>query len=257
MKNKFNINKRIFFLSKINYLFSTKNSLLFFLLVIMAAIVSGISGVQSRNVFEKLYFILTDRLFNALLFLSLIINVLNIINLRLKNYEMTLRTKNILTFFKEIERDVNLSNHYSWVIIYLLALSSSIVFSMGNINMINHPNYEINIIIYLAVRMLITFIISKEIMNIICIMLFRYNKNIIKIFGLIFSCVFFVLPSLNVKSIKSIFLILCLPHYFFIDVVFETFMLEISSALILIFVLKASYIYLKKKLLKVKRDLIL
>ena len=171
--------KEIF--SKINYQFNNKKCLLIFLLLFIGVLLPTLSGSESYNFWSKLYNILNNPVYNMLLFISIGINMIYLIGEMMNNYMIILRCENLNKIIKKFINDVVIFTIYLIFVSFIMAIAGSIIFSFGDMKMINHPIYNIPMIVYIMFFLLRSIMIASIVNSIIFIIYIAFNKIIITI----------------------------------------------------------------------------
>lgn len=245
--------KEIF--SKINYQFNNKKCLLIFLLLFIGVLLPTLSGSESYNFWSKLYNILNNPVYNMLFFISIGINMIYLIGEMMNNYMIILRCENLNKIIKKFINDVVIFTIYLIFVSFIMAIAGSIIFSFGDMKMINHPIYNIPMIVYIMFFLLRSIMIASIVNSIIFIIYIAFNKIIITIIILINSS-YFLLNAIDSIAIEHFYNMHLLFHNYYTSINYSSFFLEIIISVLEILFL----IIIEKVLFKIvtnkKRDFI-
>lgn len=248
------------FFMKMEYLkftsyFNRKKFLLLFLLLFLAVLIPTISGSIETNFWMRMYNILNNPFFNMLMSLSISFNVLFYMSELFKNYEVISRYSSYKEILNKYSKDIVWSIGYLNIVAIILVISGAILFCFGNIKMVQHPFYEMPMILYILfylLRMIILNIIS----NLILYRLFIFITKKINTFIIFINSILFFIIDESAKIVTSLFEIKLLYHYFFTNLFYTSFMLEMMASFLEIIILIGLYRFISYISLLKKRDLL-
>lgn len=241
--------------SKINYQFNKKKCFLIFLLLFIGVLLPTLSGTESFNFWYKLFNILNNPVYNMLLFVSIGINIIYLAGDMTTNYTIISRYDNLNDIIKSFLKDVVIFTVYLIFVSFVMAIAGAILLSFGDIKMINHPIYNIPIIVYIIFFLLRSIIIASIINSIIFIAYITLRKLLATLIVIINSS-FFMVNSASSTTINHFYNMHLIYHNYYTFIKYNSFLLEvIISVLEIIFlVIIASVLY--KGVINKKRDLI-
>lgn len=255
MKKQVQKSKLNFELSKFNYYFSKKKNLLIFLLLFLGTLLPTLSGSENFNFWNKLYNILNNPIYNMLFFTAIGLNVIYLISEFFKSYSMINRYSNFKRMLKMFAKDIVIYTIYLAIVSLIIAIAGSVLFSLGDFSMINHPIYNIPIVFYIVFYFVRSVIITCIINLIIYILFILLEKIMTTILILLNGILFFNLPS-DLSPINHFYNMKLIYHNYFTVVYYNSFLLEITCSFLEIFFLLLIYKILYFHFISKKRDLI-
>lgn len=253
MKNNISFNK-IEYLKFTSY-FNKKKFFILFLLLFLAVLIPTISGSMETNFWLRMYRILNNPFFNMLTSLAITFNVVFYMSELFKNYIVISRYSSYKEILNKYSKDIFFSILYLNIVVIILVIAGAILFCFGNLNMVQHPFYDMSMILYILFY-LFRMITLNIIINLIFYRLFVFiGKKIITFIIFINSLLFFIINE-SINIVTSLSKIKLLYHYFFTDLIYSSFTLELIATvfefIILIGIYKVIYYFSFAK----KRDLL-
>ena len=253
-KLKIRMKKKFFDKVDINNYLDRNNGLLVFLLLFIGTLIPSISGYLGTNMWEKLLYIISNPVFNTMLFISIGFIILKSSIKLSQNYFYVCRYPHYKIMIKNNIKTIIVLIIFISIISIILALAGAVVFSLGNISLEQHSKYNISIIIYILFRLFRGMVFNCFIgIDFYCLYLL-FQKNVYRLFVILSSFLCFLLP--NLQEVKHFYNLPFIYHYYFMNVEYSSFFLEIICSLlyglILIFLTKLIY----KLASKNKKDLI-
>lgn len=250
--NKLNIKETFI---KINHQFNKKKYLLIFLLLLIGVLISSLSASHSHNLWYKFYNTLNNPLYNMLLFFTTNLNIMYLYGDIMSNYNIISRYNNFNMVIKMFNKDIIIYTVYIIFISSILAFAGAIIFSFGDIKMINHPIYNFPIIFYIIFFLLRSMIITSIISIIIFLLYIIINRLLITIITVINSSLFF-LNFLNFDIVRHFYNMPLLYHAYFTPIKYDSFFLEIIVSILEVFILLIVSNFIFNIVTKKKRDFI-
>lgn len=241
--------------SKIDFHFSKKKNLLIFLLLFIGVILPTLSGSESFNFWNKLYNILNNPVYNMLLFISIGINSIYMASEYMKNYNILSRYQNIKIATKQCIKDIIIFTSYLIIISFIIAVAGAVIFSFGDLKMINHQIYNFPIIFYILFFLFRSIIMASIINSIIYLLFLKFDNVITIIIILVNSSLFFLLPG-DLSIIDHFYEMHFLYYNYYNIVNYSSFLLEIVVSMIEIIILISINKLLFELLTNKKRDFI-
>lgn len=223
-------------LLKINYQFNKKKYLLIFLLLLLGVLLPTLSGTKSYNFWNRLYNILNNPVYNMMLFISVGINLIYLAGDMKSNYMIISRYGDLKLINKKFIEDIIIFTVYLIFISFILAIASSVLFSFGDIKMINHPLYDIPMVIYILFFFLRSIILASIVNSIIFLVYTLFNKIITIIIVLINSS-YFMINNVSSSSIAHFYNMHLLFHNYYTYVNYNSFFLEIIISIMEIIIM--------------------
>lgn len=240
---------------KIDFHFSKKKNLLIFLLLFIGVLIPTLSGSESFNFWHKLYNILNNPIYNMLLFVSIGINSIYMISDCMKNYIIISRYQNIKKITKQFLKHIAMFTTYLIIISFIIAISGAVIFSFGDLKMINHPIYDFPIVIYIGFFLIRSIAIACIINSIIYLLFLKFGDIITTVIVLINSSLFLFSPG-GLTNIDHFYKMNLLYYNYYSIVNYNSFLLEIIVSFIEIIILIATIQLFLKILNNKKRDFI-
>lgn len=242
------------FITTINNIYKKKKYFLIYLILFIGVLIPTFSNYSTYNFWYRLYSIITNPYVNTCFFISTGLNIIYIIKETSKNYYILNRTPSYKKMIINNTKLISISTTYLFLITIILSIAGALLFSFANISSINRPLYNINIIYYIILYIIRYILFSNIINNIIFFLLALTNQYISLLIVLLNSSIFLFLT--NKTNITHFYNLPLIPHYYFNQTPYQTFLLEIICSLeeLLILLLVAAIIY--KIITKKKRDII-
>ncbi len=251
---KKNLNKIFFNVSKINYYFERKNSLLIFLLLLIGVLIPALSGSPSNNFWYRLFSILNSPFLNFMYFSAIGLNSIYISSELSKSYNVVNRYSNYKNLITSFVKDVIITTIILSIATIVLSISGAILFSFGNITMIQHPYYNFPIVIYIIFYIIRFFLFTCILTSIVYLLSLLFNKISSIIIILVFSSFFMILPEF-LSDVNHFYNMPLLFYYYFLQIHYSTIFLEIICSILQFFMLLLVYKIIYKKITIKKRDL--
>lgn len=242
------------YLSKINYYFDKKHSILIFLLLLLGVMIPAFSGSLTNNFWYRLWSILTSPFLNFMFFISIGLNVIYVSSELSKSYNVVNRYTNYHVLIKKFIIDIISTTLCLSVVSFILAIAGAIILSFGDMSLFNHPTYNFTIVFYILFHIIKISILACIINSILYLLVILIKKTGTTILILVSSSIFMVFPVYN-KTILHFYNVPLLYHYYFLAVDYITFQLEFISTLFQLFILILIYNFLYKVVTIKKRDL--
>lgn len=212
---------------------SLKNeqSLFLFLIIFVGVLIPTISGSENCNFWVRLDTILKNTYFQFLLFVAISLNTFWTTDEYLKNTEIVIRFKNYKKVSEVLCQKLVISIFYLLLIGFILAIAGAWVFSLGDRQMIIIENYQINLstyILFFIIRMIVITIL----LNLIVLLVSLKLKKIGFIGCSSINCLFLFFPISSDTFISRFYELIILPHAYFMNISYSSFVLEIICSCI-------------------------
>lgn len=216
------------------------NSYIFKIILITSIIINVVYSLNilfnSLNIdyIQSFYYVLSNSFYIIILMMLLAINTINTINIFDQNLFYILRFESKKEYYKEILKNVFLSNLVFIIMnIAILIIMSNIIFG-STFSISNWQEYNITNIVYIIFYIIRAFIVMEIIMG----LLFIIKKVLGKISILIYSILIFIPLILNnYNVIKDLSNIPLYPMNYIVGFTCTSFNLEVCSSIIYISIL--------------------
>lgn len=227
--------KLLFNFAKINYLLEKKSNLLVFLLILIGVLIPTLSGSMTTNFWYRLFSILNSPFYNFMLFIATGLNVIHISGELSKSYNIVNRYANYKILIKKFIHDIVVTTIILSIVGFILSISGAVIFSFGNISMIEHNIYGIPIIIYIVFYIIRGCIFACIVNSIIYLLSLLINKIGAIIIVLLLNSPFMIISKIFI--IEHFYNMPLLYHYYYLSIEYSTFLLEIICSVLELFLL--------------------
>lgn len=237
----------------LNSYFKKKSNLLIFLILVIGVLVPGLSGSSNYGFFAKLNSILHNPYFNMFFFIATGLNVIYMRSNFSKNYDFIIRCENYSHLIKKFVLQIVIATAILYITSFILACSVSALFCYGNYSFNNHDVYGFNILYYLIFFFVRSILFASIINVIIYLLSCVFKRNVVMFIILLFSALFLLIPS--GKVVLHFYDAGLFYHYYFLDVYYISFWLEIISSLLQFILLIIISLLIYNCVIRKKRDL--
>lgn len=249
MKKKINYNLPI-----LNNLLNRKHNLIIFLLILIGVIVPSVSGNPFATLYEKIYAILTNPLFNFFFFLAVGISCIYAKCEFSKSYNLISRVGNYKKFIKENIKYIFIETIFWYIIAIILSLSGAFLLCLGEYGLVNHPNYDFNILYYLIFFCIRGSVIAG-LVNVIIYLISNFLKNKFTIVLLLALNILFLIVTKQ-NTINNFYNMSILYHNYFLNINYVSFLLEVLCTFLECTLLLMIKKFMFKVIISKKRDLV-
>lgn len=242
-------------MKKFNYYFEKKSNILIFFLLVLGVSIPVFSGIATNNFWYRLNFILLNPFFNAMLSISIGLNVIYFYSELSSYHSIISRYDNYKNLIKKFTKDIVYVNLIVYFVAIILGVSGAIFFCLGDFKMLLHSYYELPIIGYIIFHIIKCCIICVLVNLIIYLFLQTFRKRITYIIIFILSFLFLILP-INQSIIQHFYNMPILYHNYFFGITFSTFFLEIICSILEILILCTLYKIMYEICISKKRELV-
>ena len=214
-----------FCISRFNYHFDKKQNLFIFLLLCLGTIIPTVSGCPDNNFWHRLFAILTNHVFNTMLFIAIGLNVIYMASEFSKSYNIVSRFDNYKKIVMNFMQNIIIYTIYLTIVSLILAIAGATLFSFGDFSMIKHPIYKMPMIYYILFYVVRSCVLSS-IINVILYLVLIIFKNIMTTIVLISNSLLFLVISLDFSYISHFYNMPILPHYYYTSISYSSFILE-------------------------------
>ena len=240
--------------TEITYFFNKKQSLLIYLILILGVIVPAFSGISNYNLWYRIHFILTNPFYNCLFFLAIAINMIYLLSDFTKRYEILCRYHNYSQIIKLFIKKICNFTIYLTLISLILVFAGSILFCMGEIDLIKHPVYNIYLIVYILFYIIRSIVFNCCVCSIIYLITIILKKYL-SIILIIINTALYLLLSNSIEEINHFYNLHIMYHYYYFDIYYNNFVLEVICSLLEFFILYFVYKIIFIKVIQRKREL--
>lgn len=248
MKSKFIVNKLNSYLVK-------KQAFLIFLLLIVGVVVPTFSSTIIVNFWYCLYRIFVNSMFNFFFCIALGFNTIFYIAEYFKNYTIVSRYENYQQSMQVFIKDIIWITIYYSLISLILGISGAMLVSFGHFELISHPIYKIPLLLYLIFAFLRKTIFVC-IVSVIIYLLVVGIKKVWTYIVLVAHNFLFFFCKYNEDCISHFYKMPILYNYYFLDICYSSFGLEVLCTLLEICLLLIIYKVIWKIVTMKKRDLL-
>ncbi len=220
----------------LNYMISTeKFKVIFILIIILALYGSVVLGVSSYNFLDSILIPLQFGLFNIFMFILLFINTFNTCTTFNKNFShYIMRLDNKKNYVKTMLKNTIFLNLYFFLLFFILFFALLFLFKAGHIEIHSYQNYVINNLIYVLYYVIKYIVLAIFITSFSALSYLYFGGKITLLFNTLFLVGFTAIPFYD-----SIFNYPTLiPWHHFMGISYSSFLTEIASTALLLFVLE-------------------
>lgn len=218
---------------------NSKYGHMIFLLLLIGVVIGGCSISGTVNIFENVICILNNDFVLIFIFISFILNALNIIEEVSNNYNFILRQNGFSCYFESIRKKLFISNLLLLIMIFVLSLSVAITFSFGKL-LIGFSNSILLRLFWLFLKIFILFNLLSY-LTIVFLNMFEKRKLYILLIGFII----FAFLSFSFKPIIVVNNFWDVPLIFtwcFGNTIYGSFALDLFSLSLHLIVLSLLYV---------------
>ncbi len=215
---------KIYF-SRLNTFFNRKENLLIFLILLIGVSVPAFSGLMHNNFYYRLQSILTSPIFNVMCFCALGLNVIFLKKELANNANIVIRYQTYSKMIQKNEKDICVFSVYICLIAVILSIAGAIVSCFGDYSFFIQASYQIPMLFCIIVA-IIRFIVFQTILQVILYLISIRLNDFCAAIVILIQCVLVGVLQIP-KPIEHFYNLPLLPYYYFRNLTYTSFWLEI------------------------------